>query len=92
MDMDKPGMSKPACGPTRMLISVPSTKTIQAPLCTDCYNFNGNMFDIKAKNSVSIRSLMLYVARGAIAEVWTKVGTHVGFEVSSTRWKKVAGK
>lgn len=91
--VDKPGMSKPALGPTRMLISVPSTKTIQAPLCsTECYNYNGNMFDIKAKNSVSIRSLMLHIARGAIAEVWTKVGTHVGFEVSSTGWKKVAGK
>jgi hypothetical protein len=49
------------------------------------------MFDVKAKQSVSIKSLKMYIGRGAIAEVWTKVGTYDGFENSIIGWTKVAG-
>jgi hypothetical protein len=51
------------------------------------------MFDVVAKNSnVAITAMKMYIYIGAIAEVWTRVGTHVGYEYSSVGWTKIAGK
>jgi hypothetical protein len=49
------------------------------------------MFDVMAKNAVSVKSLKMFIYTGAIAEVWTKAGTHVGCEFSPASWTKVAG-
>ena len=49
------------------------------------------MFDVKAKRYVSIKSLTMAIQTGAVAEVWTRVGTHVGFEDALAGWTKVAG-
>jgi hypothetical protein len=52
------------------------------------------MFDVKAKDAkIQITSLKMYIySAGTKAEVWTRAGTHVGFEYSSSGWTKVAGK
>ena len=49
------------------------------------------MFDVKAKRYVSIKSLTMVIQTGAVAEVWTRAGTHVGFEEALAGWTKVAG-
>lgn len=49
------------------------------------------MFDMEALDSdIEIRSLTMYSYSGQAAEVWTRPGTHVGFEFSSSGWTKVA--
>jgi hypothetical protein len=68
--------------------------TLQSPLCAanNCWMGDGQMFDVVAKNfKVSITAMKVYIYVGAIAEVWTKVGTHVGYEYSSLGWTKIAG-
>ena len=69
--------------------------TLQAPLCaatSNCWIGDGQMFDVVAKNSnVVITAMKMYIYTGAIAEVWTRVGTYVGYEYSSVGWTKVAG-
>lgn len=49
------------------------------------------MFDVKAKRYISIKSLTMVIQTGAVAEVWTRAGTHVGFEEALAGWTKVAG-
>ena len=59
--------------------------------CSSCYINDGNMFDVEAKNAdISIISLKMYIYVGAVAEVWTRPDSHVGFSFSSTGWTKVA--
>ena len=68
--------------------------TLQALLCAaaGCLISNGQMFDVVAKNfKVAITAMKVYIYVGAIAEVWTRFGTHVGYEYSSVGWTKIAG-
>jgi len=49
------------------------------------------MFDMEALGSaIQIQSFTMYSYTGQTAEVWTRPGTHVGFEFSSSGWTKVA--
>ena len=49
------------------------------------------MYDVVARNSISVTSMKISVATGTSAEVWTKKGTHVGFENSIKGWTRVGG-
>ena len=54
---------------------------------------NGVMFDVAAKSAnVSITSMEIDVANGTAAQVWTKTGSHFGFETNASSWTKIAGK
>jgi hypothetical protein len=51
------------------------------------------MFDVVAKASnISITSLEVDVSSGTAAQVWTKTGSHFGFETNVSSWTKIAGK
>jgi hypothetical protein len=52
------------------------------------------MFNVKAKDAkIQITSLKMFIYNAGVkAEVWTRAGTHVGFEYSSSGWTKIAGK
>ena len=51
------------------------------------------MFDVVAKTAdISISSLAVDVYSGTAAQVWTKKGTHFGFENNTNSWTKIAGK
>ena len=52
------------------------------------------MFDVVAKAAdISITSLEVDVYSGTTsAQVWTKTGSHFGFETSVSSWTKIAGK
>jgi hypothetical protein len=51
------------------------------------------MFDVVAKTAnITISSLAVDVSSGTAAQVWTKRGTHFGFETNTNNWTKIAGK
>jgi hypothetical protein len=51
------------------------------------------MFDVMAKAAnISITSLEVDVSSGTAAQVWTKTGSHFGFETNMSSWTKIAGK
>jgi hypothetical protein len=82
---------KPSKSPTLKPTTAVARVTLQTPICAECYLYYGNMFDVKAKRYVSIKSLTMVIQTGAVAEVWTRAGTHVGFEEALAGWTKVAG-
>ncbi len=50
-------------------------------------SFNGNMFDVVAKNDVTLRSVQCNLSSGAhTIEVFYKTGTYVGFETNMSAW------
>ena len=69
--------------------------SVATPLCTSCFvagAHDGMMFDVQAKNSdVLITSLSASIYAGGTFEMWTKPGSHVGYEVSSLEWTKIKG-
>jgi len=55
-----------------------------------CMSRNGIMFDVIAKNtSIVITGIAIDVMNGTSAQVWTKVGSSIGFESSIVDWTMV---
>ena len=51
----------------------------------------GNMFDVSAKQTITITSFEVNLSSAGTTdyEIWTRPGTHVGFEGSSTGWTQI---
>jgi len=65
--------------------------TLGGQQCTSCFGIEGHMFDVVAGNrDVMVNSLNIFYFRGSVGEVWTRTGTHVGFENSSDGWTQIA--
>jgi hypothetical protein len=55
-----------------------------------CMSRNGIMFDVVAKNtSIVITGIAIDVMNGTRAQVWTKVGSSIGFESSIGDWTMI---
>jgi len=51
------------------------------------------MFDVVAKNgNIAIKSIQIFVVNGTTAQVWTKRGSHIGFENDMNNWTEITGK
>lgn len=53
---------------------------------------SGLMFDIEAKDDIIITAFKFYASgfAGGTAQVWSRPGTHAGYEYSSSTWTQVA--
>ncbi len=54
---------------------------------------HGIMFDVVAKTvNISVTLLAVDVGSGTAVHLWTKTGSHFGFETNVSSWAKIAGK
>eukprot|EP00566_Odontella_aurita_P003492 CAMPEP_0113595590 /NCGR_PEP_ID=MMETSP0015_2-20120614/39818_1 /TAXON_ID=2838 /ORGANISM="Odontella" /LENGTH=1552 /DNA_ID=CAMNT_0000502917 /DNA_START=104 /DNA_END=4762 /DNA_ORIENTATION=+ /assembly_acc=CAM_ASM_000160 len=73
----------------------PGPFDVQGGSCSSCYVLDGIMFDVEStefKIQVQTIKVRTYAASGTF-EVWTKIGTHVGFSgsnLSGNGWEKIS--